>query len=297
VNAAKHSIRREPSARSGWLSWLFGDDTPAPQANRRRLLFAFAVAIAIHEIAAGVVPWHTQTLPPAPVETLTIAKITRIEHRATPTPRPTPAPTPKPIVHAKVIAETHVTPRIINPGNPSQHQHVKRIASARPLVHTRFHSRAATIHVPTGGHGAGTSKNAKALTGGIGPGGNGTGESGTGSGTGGAPAAHEPCGFVDFFETEDPTIDSATGRIWEHIMIKVHFPDGTEQSVPLDYAFYYPSKDQDPFQQTSTKEAAFQFPPPDKRADEPPLVQYVMDHTTSAGFTKLHECPGASGTS
>jgi hypothetical protein len=291
VNEAKHSIRREPSARRGWLSWLFGDDAPAAQANRRRLFFAFAVAIAIHEIAAGVVPWHSQTIPSAPVETLTIAKITRIEHRATPTPRP--SPTPRPIVHTKIIAPTHVTPHIVNPGNPSQHQHVKRIASARPLVHTRFHSKPAPIHVPVGGHGAGTSKTAKALTGGVGPGGTGTGESGSGTGTGGAPPAHEPCGFVEFAPNEaQARVDQPTGRVWEYVSIIVHFPDGSEMSLPLDYPFYYPTQAQDPFLPGHQNiPATFQFPPADKRSDEPSLVQYVMSHTTTEGFTTLHDCP------
>ena len=293
MNAAKHSIRREPSARRGWLSWLFGDDAPAPQANRRRLIFAFAVAIALHEIAAGVVPWHTQTLQTSPVETLTIAKITRIEHRVRPTPTPRPAPTPKPIVHTKVIAPTHVKPRIISPAKPSEHQHVKRVASARPIIRTRYHSKPARIHVPTGGRGAGASKTAKALTGGVGPGGTGTGESGNGTGTGGAPLAHEPCGFVEFAPNEaQARVDQATGRVWEYVSIMVHFPDGTEMSLPLDYPFYYPTQDQDPFLPGHQDiPATFQFPPADKRADEPSLVQYVMQHTTAAGFTTLHDCP------
>ena len=298
MDRIKRSNRRESSVLGGWLSSFYSEDSAgsAKAAARRRLLLGFALAVAIHEIIAGVFPWHSHTAAPTPKETITIAKLTRIEHRPRPTPKPTPHPTPKPTpvpkVHTKVIAETHVKPHIVNPGNPSQRQHIKRIASARPLVHTRYHSKPATIHVPTGGHGAGTSTKAKAETGGIGPGGTGTGESGTGQGTGGAPQAHEPCGFVEFLPSQQPRIDQATGRIWEYVSIRVHFPDGTQDTVDLDYPFYYPSESEDPFLPGHDNiPAAFQFPPPDKRASEPSLVQYVIQHTSSDGYTLLRDCP------
>ncbi len=259
------------------------------------MIIAFAVAIAIHEIAAGIVPWHQQTIPQQVAEKITIAKLTRIEHRPRPTPKPKPSPTPRPIVHTKVVAPTHVKPHVVNPGKPSQHQHVKRIASARPLVRTRYHSRPAVVHVPMGGHGAGTSTTAKAETGGIGPGGTGTGESGTGNGTGGAPVAHEPCGYVDFEPTQEARVDRPTGRVWEYVSIVVHFPDGSVQSVPLDYTFFYPSEDQDPFLKGHENiPATFQFPPQNQRPNEPPLVQYVIDHTNVDGYTLLKECPKSS---
>lgn len=143
-----------------------------------------------------------------------------------------------------------------------------------------------------GAQGAGTSKSAKAQTGGIGPGGNGTGESGSGTGTGGAPAAHEPCGFVEFQPTDNPIVDKSTGRIWEKIEMKVHFPDGSEQSVDLDYPWYYPSKNADPFMpENSDIPTTFQSPPPDKVSSEPPLVQYVIQHSSADGYTKLRDCP------
>lgn len=127
----------------------------------------------------------------------------------------------------------------------------------------------------------------------MGPGGNGTGESGNGNGTGGAPAAHEPCGYVDFEPNEaDARVDQATGRVWEYISILVHFPDGSDQTVPLDYPFYYASQANDPFLPGHANiPATFQFPPAAQRDNEPPLVQYVMQHTTPDGYTLLHECP------
>ncbi len=271
---------------SGWLSSFFDDD------SRRRLVLALAGALAFHEIAAALVPFHTATMREAPVETITIAKLIRIEHRPTPTPRPTPrpTPTPQPVVTTKVIAETHTPTPIVDPGAASQKSHVKRIASARPLVHTRYHSKPATIHVPVGGHGSGVSRKAVANTGGIGPGGNGTGLGGNGNGTGGPPAAHEPCGFVDFIPTTQASVDRGSGRVQEHVEIHVSFPDGTDQTQILDYPFNYSSLAEDPFEEKDV-DALFQFPPYDQRADEPSLVQYVMQHTTSDGRTVLKECP------
>jgi hypothetical protein len=289
VNGTAKHLQRESSASRGWLSSFFGDESSAgpKQAARRRLLVAFAIAIAIHEIVAGLFPWHQATIPPTPTETITLAKVTRIEHRPTPKPKPTP----QPVVHTKVIAETQVKPRVVNPGNPSQQQHIKRIAQAAPVVRTHYHSKPVQ-HVVMGAQGAGTSKRAKAQNGGVGTGGTGTGQSGTGSGTGGAAAAHEPCGYVDFQPTDQPIVDKSTGRIWEKIQMTVHFPDNSEQSVDLDYTWYYPSKSSDPFMpENQNVPATFQCPPADQRDNEPPLVQYVIQHTSPDGYTKLRDCP------
>lgn len=279
---------RGPSAPRGWLSTFIRDlSGESKEAHRRRLVVAFAVALAIIEITAMSIPSHTYAVPEQPVERITIAKLVRIIHRAPPTPKPTP----KPIVHSKVVAQTHVQPRVVNPGAPAQHQVVHRVASARPVIHTHFHSKP-TVHVPTGGHGMGTSKAAKAVTGGVGPGGVGTGESGQGQGTAGAPAAHEPCGYVDFSPNDKPTFDSRTGRVWEYVAIIVHFPDGSQQSVNLDYPFFYNSEAADPFMPGhGDVPATFQFPPPNQAGSEPPLVQYVIQHTSPDGYTTLHDCP------
>ena len=190
-------------------------------------------------------------------------------------------------MHAHVVAPTSVQTTVVNPGRPSENQHIRRVAAARLMVPTKYHKAMALVHIPTGGQGAGTSTS-KALTGGVGTGGTGTGESGTGTGTGGAPAAHEPCGYVDFIPYDQPTIDGGTGRIWEHISMTVRFPDGTAQSVDFDYPWYYASSTVDPFR-INTKTALFQFPPSGQ--SEPALVQYVMDHTAPGGRTRLKDCP------
>lgn len=284
---AKHLKREESPAARGWLSSLLSDlSATSRPASRRRLLIAAALAVAIIEIAVMLIPKRSYTIPQEPVERLTLAKIVRIEHRATPTPKPTP----KPVVRTKTIAPTHVQPHKLSPAKPAEKQPIKRISSARPLVRTKHHSRPVR-HVAMGGHGAGTSKSAKAIAGSIGTGGTGTGESGNGPGTGGAPAAHEPCGEVDFSPNGNPTTDKS-GRIWEYVALIVHFPDGTEQSVDLDYPFFYSSEAQDPFIKGHEDiPATFQFPPSNQAPNEPPLVQYVIQHTSQDGYTLLHDCP------
>ncbi len=250
------------------------------------MLFALALALAIIEIGVMSIPNRSYSLQSQPIERITLARIMRIEHRVTPTPKPTP----KPIVHAKVVAQTNVQPHKISPAAPAEKQPVKRVSSARPLIRTKHHSKPVQ-HVPMGGHGAGTSKVAKAETGSVGTGGTGTGESGSGQGSGGAPAAHEPCGEVDFAPNDNPKTDR-TGRIWEYVALIVHFPDGSQQSVDLDYPFFYNSEAEDPFLKGHDNiPATFQFPPPNQAANEPPLVQYVIQHTTADGYTLLHDCP------
>lgn len=268
-------------------------DWGAGERNAQRFILAFAVALAVHEIAAALVPFHHATLRVEPVERITIAKLIKIEHRATPTPKPTPTPEPTPhqVVYTKHIDVTRTPTPVINPGAPSQNHHIRKIASARPLVHTRYHSKPANIHVVMGGHGSGTSTKANANVGGVGTGGNGTGINGNGNGTGGAPEAHEPCGFVEFIPTDQPHVDSGTGRVFESVIVRVHFPGNGVQDQPLDYQFQYPSLSQDPFAQRDLPDPAFQFPPVDMRANEPDVIQYVMAHSDAAGHTKLKDCP------
>jgi hypothetical protein len=284
---AKHLKRGESSAPRGWLSSFVNDlSGESAQASRRRLLLGLALALAIIEAAVIAIPKHSYALQTEQIERITFAKVVRIEHRATPTPKPTP----KPIVHTKVVAQTNVQPHKTKPAAPAEKQPIKRVSSARPLVRTKFHSKPVQ-HVAMGGHGAGTSKTAKATTGSVGTGGTGTGESGNGPGTGGAPAAHEPCGEVDFSPNGTPTTDRS-GRIWEYVALIVHFPDGSEQSVDLDYPFFYNSEAEDPFIKGHDNiPATFQFPPSNQAPNEPPLVQYVIQHTSGDGYTLLHDCP------
>lgn len=261
--------------------------------DRRRLAIAVAAAIAVHEVLAGLFPWHGFAPKAVPTPVVTIARLTRIVRRPVPTPPPTPRPTPRPIpVPVHRIAPTHVIPHHISPAHAAKKQRVKRVAKAPPKTVTHYHSKP-IAHIPVGSQGAGTAVHAAATTGSIGTGGTGTGQSGNGNGTAGAPPAQEPCGYVDFMPTTGARVDGQTGTITEHIEITVHFPDGSSQSIDLDYPWTYPSRAADPFLPGNQDvPATFQFPPAPLRATEPPLVQYVIDHTTPDGFTKLADCPG-----
>jgi hypothetical protein len=85
-----------------------------------------------------------------------------------------------------------------------------------------------------------------------------------------------------------------TGRVTEHIAIVVHFNDGHEEHVVLDYPWSYPGRAEDPFVPGNANvPALFQFPPEDQRSNEPPLVQYVMKYTTRQGYTRLRDCNAA----
>lgn len=239
----------------------------------------------MHEVLAGLIPNHYLNVS----DKREIVQNVEILHVH----KQKPKPTPKPIVRKHVIAQTHVQPKIVNPAANSQPQHIPRKAQAHPLVRTRYHLKVNPVHLVFGGQGLG-SGHAKAATGGVGTGGSGTGTGGSGNGIGGAPAASEPCGFVELIPSSGETTDPA-GRVTQNITVSVHFPDQTTQSVALDYPFVYPTTEANPFREGSTLPATFQFPPADLRYNEPPLVQYVMRHTTPGGFTRLKKCPYDSG--
>jgi hypothetical protein len=78
----------------------------------------------------------------------------------------------------------------------------------------------------------------------------------------------------------------------------VHFEDGSQQSVILDYPWYYASENANPWSAHNVKDpnfpTRFQAPPPAKLSDEPQLVQYVARHSTADGMTLLHDCQGAT---
>lgn len=100
---------------------------------------------------------------------------------------------------------------------------------------------------------------------------------------------HTPCGYVEFNAETPRIVNLSTGQVYESIVMTVHMPDGTVQRVTLDYPFEYQDRVFDPFQNERAP-MLFQFPPPEKRAQEPPIVQYVMQNTTSQGYTKLKNC-------
>lgn len=83
--------------------------------------------------------------------------------------------------------------------------------------------------------------------------------------------------------------------------MSVHFADGSAQSVMLDYPWYYPSEAANPWSDQNLKDpnfpTRFQPPPADRVSGEPPLVQYVAQHSTPDGMTLLRDCPAAAASS
>ncbi len=254
----------------------------------RRLAAAFAISVLLHGILAAL--WHPRHLSLQPEKaTVVVSHVVTIEHRPKPTPRP---PTVHPR-HTTVIAPAHVA--VATPGHSAPHRRVARRAQAPPRVRTLHHARPNPVRIVMGGQGAGA-KTGKAPVGGAGAGGAGTGQGDTGSGSG-AAASDEPCGYVEFVDIGGLfAIDKQRGGLLINIRMIVHFPDGHTEDVALDYPWYYPDQAANPWSDQNVKNqdfpVTFQWPPATKASGEPPLVKYVMQHTTRAGYTKLKDCPG-----
>ncbi|MGB6519875.1 MAG: hypothetical protein WBE79_15375 [Candidatus Cybelea sp.] len=130
--------------------------------------------------------------------------------------------------------------------------------------------------------------------------------SGAGAGTGargrgnGAINADEPCGFVTFSNPHGSHYDPSTHGFWVDIRMAVHFSNGSSQSLMLDYPWYYSNEAANPWSDQNLKDPSFptrfQAPPSGKTPGEPPLVQYVIAHSTPDGMTLLHDCPDTSPT-
>jgi hypothetical protein len=247
---------------------------------------ALGFALFFHSVAAGFVqPLNPQPTPER--EIIANAVVLKVEKRASPTPSPTPKPVATPIPHTRVIADKSVTPHKIDPGASAHKEAIVKAGSSRPKTKTKYHSKP-IWDIPVGGQGAGAGKTG--TVGSLGHGGTGTGQGSHGAGAGGGGT--QPCGAVDFEPPTSPTTDPQTGLIvYYDIEIVVHYPDGTNQSVKLDYPWHYRNPNFDPFKHSDLP-ALFQFPPSAMRANEPPLVRYVMAHTTREGFTEFNDCPG-----
>lgn len=122
-----------------------------------------------------------------------------------------------------------------------------------------------------------------------------TGSGAASGGDGAAASGDEPCGFVEFSDPHGSQYDPRTQGFHVDIRMSVHFADGAAQSMILDYAWYYANESANPWSDRNLKDPnfpmRFQPPPPDKAADEPPLVRYVMAHSTADGMTLLKDCP------
>lgn len=232
-------------------------------------------------------------------EKVQVAQMVRIsiEHRVKPTPRPKPIHI-KPVV---IATPQHVV--VTRTPHPAPAAPKAKAGLAKSIAHTKYHK--AVAHVPIlvkhaqgaglGAHGGGRGVTGTHGTGtGSGGAGHGTGSGGTGNGTGGYAASDEPCGFVEFTNINTPKYSN--GAFYQDIRMTVHYGGGTTESYNLDYPFYYPSEASFPWSDQNIKNVDypvnFQFPPASKRASEPPIVQYVMNHSTPDGVTTLKDCKG-----
>jgi hypothetical protein len=236
------------------------------------LVVAFAVSIALHEIVAGFIP--AAVPPPEPSrEKVSQMTIVRLTPRPSPTPKPTPTPPPK-YVHYSAVASA-----------PAPREVTHRAAQARPRIPETHAIPTSAAPVPTGGQGAGAGDAAP-----------GAGSPGTG-GTGNGAGVTAPCGAVTFSDPHGSHFDSGTRGFFVDIRLTVHFPDGHAESQILDYPFYYASEATNPWSERNRSNPDFptllQRPPEALAAGEPPLVQYVVQHTSSDGFTLLDDCPGS----
>jgi hypothetical protein len=204
--------------------------------------------------------------------------VTRIAVRPPATPSPAPRPSTTSVqATAFAVVKTHLVRTLEGHARRSPSRRVGRTGGARPIWYVAA-ARSGNIVAQSGtGSGAGAA----------------------GSGTG-ATSGDEPCGFVEFSNPHGSQYDRATGGFHVDIRMSVHFADGSSQSLILDYPWYYPNEAANPWSAQNVKNpnfpTRFQPPPESKAAGEPPLVQYVIAHSTADGLTLLKDCPNPAPT-
>jgi hypothetical protein len=85
------------------------------------------------------------------------------------------------------------------------------------------------------------------------------------------------------------------------VRAKVTFPDGHQEAAEFPYKWVYLDGEQnDPWSSTNLKKGDFpitlQTPPPGSdTASYPPLIQYILQHSSADGYTDLPDCPKKAG--
>jgi hypothetical protein len=203
--------------------------------------------------------------------------------------RPIATATPHPVVsHLLVVTpiRTHVLASVPAARGTRRTRTAPGAAAPKPPA---FSNSKPIWDVAAAGSGAGA---------GVSQSGNAGGTSGESTSGDGSAAGNEPCGYVEFSDPHGSHFDPQTHGFWVDIRMTVHFADGSSQATMLDYPWYYPSEAANPWSQANLRDPnflpRFQPPPVAKVAGEPPLVQYVIAHSTPDGLTLLKECPAAT---
>jgi hypothetical protein len=267
---------------------------------RGRLIVAFALAIALHEIVLGLFrfsrPPHA-TEAPVPAQLVEI-RIPPPTPRPRMTPRPTPRPTPVPPTPPPYVTmPPHVTPAPVRQvaGRAAGHPAKRRGGGAHAALAKA--TAGPYANPKAAGEGTGTSSGRGNAPGaGGGNGGNGTGQSGNGNG---GVNADTPCGAVLLEPNGELRVTHGTS--YEPIQAKVSFRDGHTETAMFPYKWVYPNAEQtDPWSETNLKRTdayliPLQTPPPGTDpATLPPLIQYILKHTKSDGTTDLPDCPSSA---
>jgi len=269
---------------------------------RSRILWALAISIALHEVAAGL--WPRRDAPPR--EPTVVAERVTIRH-ARPTPKPTPPPTPRPTPQVTPAPHVTLAPKIVvfAPAAKAAATPTRTFGGAaapKHIVHVTpppvTPKPAPPVSLAEGTQagkqngGSGTGAGAGAGTGGLG--GTGTGSGTTGDGNGGDTNS-SPCGIVNLIPIHVEY--KGDGTSIQTVAVTVTLRDGEEQSGDFPYPFVYKSEKENPF----VNEAALsrgggvlvQQPPPGSDVSKfPPTVQVVLAHTNPAtGTTTFPDCP------
>lgn len=254
---------------------------------KQRLVLAFAISIALHEVIAGLIP-PGLAQSSASREVVKRTTIARLAIRRVPAPMSSLRPAivvkrVRPLTVARPSGQRNLTDRAVirvaSAASAASRERLVQASRARPVwdaaaVATKAGSGAASL--------AGTGNRSN----GASPSGERTGEIN----------GDAPCGYVIFSNPHGSQYDTSTRGFYVDIRMSVRFADGTTESMILDYPWYYPSEAANPWSDQNVRDPnfpmRFQQPPPGKVPGEPPLVQYVMAHSTADGLTLLHDCPG-----
>jgi hypothetical protein len=268
----------------------------ADPGYRMRLGIAFAVALALHEIVAGL--WPTP-LPPEHVQERVAQEIVTISKRVpapSPSPVPTPSMTPAPRytlaprfeVRAPA-ARAAATPHAAI-GGAAARKHLV-LVKPKPVAPKPPESLVAGTHLGKQNGGSGTGAGAGNGTSGLAGSGSGNGTAGTGNG---ANSNSAPCGEVLLLPGR---VDyRPDGTVLQHVYAKVIMRDGDVELGVFPYPFIYAAERLNPFvhddQLAADKGIPVQTPPPGSDVSTmPATVQVVLKYTSAAtGFTTLPDC-------